>query len=101
MRGVYEAARKCLVEYGGYCFTVNQESSVEGASSRVDYVAMVNDSPMALCEAKSPSVMKNEESWQAAACAGHRVGMDSQSISRAENSRSGKCSISVSCNVCF
>ena len=58
MRGVYEAARKCLVEYGGYCFTVNQESSVEGASSRVDYVAMVNDSPMALCEAKSPSVMK-------------------------------------------
>ncbi len=47
-----------MAEYGGYRFTVNEEHTVEGGSSSVDYVAMVNGSPTALCEAKSPSVMK-------------------------------------------
>ena len=34
------------------------EDSVEGGRSKVDYVALVDDEPKALCEAKSPSVMK-------------------------------------------
>jgi len=58
IKGVYEAARKCLAEYGEYRFRVNEEDSVEGGSSRVDYVVVVNGSPTALCEAKLPSVMK-------------------------------------------
>jgi hypothetical protein len=57
-KGVYEAARKCLAEYGGYHFTTDEENSVQGGSSKVDYVALVNGSSKALCEAKSPSVMK-------------------------------------------
>jgi hypothetical protein len=57
-KGVYEAARKCLAEYGGYRFTTDEENSIRGGSSRVDYVAMVDGGSRALCEAKSPSVMK-------------------------------------------
>ncbi|KIL63596.1 hypothetical protein M378DRAFT_12032 [Amanita muscaria Koide BX008] len=44
--GFFKATRKCLGEFG------------EGGTSKVDYVALVNDEPKALCEAKSPSVMK-------------------------------------------
>jgi hypothetical protein len=59
-RGVYEAARKFLAEYGGYCFATDEENSVQGGGSdRADYqVALVNDSSKVLCKVKSPSVMK-------------------------------------------
>ena len=47
-----------MAEYGGYRFTTNEENSIRGGSSRVDYVAMVDGNSRALCDAKSPSVMK-------------------------------------------
>ena len=56
--GFYPAARKCLWEYGQYTFGTAKEDSVEGGSSRVDYVALVNNERRALCEAMSPSLMK-------------------------------------------
>jgi hypothetical protein len=34
------------------------ENSVEGARSMVDYVALVDSEPKALCEAESPSIIK-------------------------------------------
>jgi len=58
IKGVYEAARKCLAEFGGYRFTTDEENSIRGGGSRVDFVAMVDGHGRALCEAKSPSVMK-------------------------------------------
>ena len=57
-KGVYEAARKCLAEYGGYRFTTDEENSIRGGGSRVDFVAMVDGRSRALCEAKSLSIMK-------------------------------------------
>jgi hypothetical protein len=44
--------------YGSHAFYTSQEVSAEGGSSKVDYVALVDDEEMLLCEAKSPSVMK-------------------------------------------
>ena len=55
--GVYKAARACLLVYGRHRFKTNKENSVEGGTSKVDYVLLVNDDKRALCEAKSPSVM--------------------------------------------
>ncbi|KAN0102364.1 hypothetical protein V8E52_012018 [Russula decolorans] len=56
--GVYQAARRCLfVLYGRHRFKTDKENSVEGGSSKVDFVLLVNDNKLALCEAKSPSVM--------------------------------------------
>ena len=57
-KGVYEAARRCLLVYGGNNFKTDKENMVEGGSSKVDYVLRVDDEDEALCEAKSPSVMK-------------------------------------------
>jgi hypothetical protein len=57
-KGFFVAVRKCLAEYGGYRFETAVEDLVEGGSSKVDYVALADDRRMALCEAKSPSVMK-------------------------------------------
>jgi hypothetical protein len=44
--------------HGGYRFGTTKENSVEDGSSKVGYVALVDNEPKALCEAKSPSVMK-------------------------------------------
>ena len=59
-KGFFEATRKCLgrCSPGPYRFRTATEQSVEGGSSKVDYVALVNDEPKALVEAKPPSVMK-------------------------------------------
>jgi hypothetical protein len=54
----FVAARKCLWDYDQSIFGTAKESLVEGGSSKVDYVALVDSEPMGLCEAKSPSVMK-------------------------------------------
>ena len=56
--GFFEATRRCLGECGLYSFNTAKEQSVEGGSSKVDYIAIVNDESEALLEAKSPSVMK-------------------------------------------
>ena len=55
--GVYSAAHGCLSVYGGHGFVTNKENTVEGGTSKVDYVLLVDDNKLALCEAKSPSVM--------------------------------------------
>jgi hypothetical protein len=67
--------RRCLGEYdqSRSHFETMLEDSVEGCSSRVDYVALVDDEQKALCQAKSPSVMK-------------KVEMGLRSISSTENS---------------
>jgi hypothetical protein len=46
-----------LFVYGRHRFKSDKENSVEGGSSKVDYVLLVDDDELALCEAKSPSVM--------------------------------------------
>jgi hypothetical protein len=46
------------VKYNRYSFETAVEQSVPGARSKVDYVAVVDDIVRALCDAKSPSVMK-------------------------------------------
>ena len=56
-KGVYRATRGCLFVYGRHRFKTDKENSVEGGSSKVDYVLVVDDNRPALCEAKSPSVM--------------------------------------------
>ena len=55
--GVYKAARIFLLVYGGQRFKTIKENLAEGGSSSVDYVLVVDDNKVALCEAKSPSVM--------------------------------------------
>jgi hypothetical protein len=56
-KGFYEAARRCLFEYGEYKFETTNESTVENGSSKVDHVVLVNDAERVLVETKSPSVM--------------------------------------------
>ena len=56
IKGFYEAARTCLGEYGGYSFVADGESSIPGGSSRVNFVATVDDCSTVLCETESPSV---------------------------------------------
>jgi hypothetical protein len=46
-----------LFVYGRHRFKTDKEKSVEGGSSKVDYVLLVDDEEPALCEAKSPSAM--------------------------------------------
>ena len=48
----------CLWAYGRYSFDTLEEHAVKKDGSKVDYVALVNEEPKALCEAKSPSVMR-------------------------------------------
>ena len=55
---LFAAAGKCLWAYGRHNFRKVVEHSVEGTRSRVDYVMLVDHEARALCEAKSPSVMK-------------------------------------------
>ena len=57
-KGFFVAAGTCLWEYGQYDFQDTKEDLVEGASSKVDYVALVDGESKVLCEVKSPSVMK-------------------------------------------
>jgi len=57
-KGFLVSAERCLWEYGGCNFGNLFEHLVEGGSSKVDYVALVDNASTALCEAKSPSVMK-------------------------------------------
>ena len=52
-----QAARIFLAIYGDQDFETFKENSVEGGSSSVDYVLVVDNNEVALCEAKSPSVM--------------------------------------------
>jgi len=47
-----------LGEYGGYSFVADGESSIPGGSSRVNFVATVDDCSTVLCETESLSVMK-------------------------------------------
>jgi hypothetical protein len=57
--GVYQAARKCLAEYGGYGLYTSEENPIRGPDrSRVDDVLTADGTSRVLCEAKSPSVMK-------------------------------------------
>ena len=53
-QGVHEAARKCLGVYRKDMFRTLKENMVEGGSSKVDYVGLVNDNEGVLVEAKSP-----------------------------------------------
>ena len=57
-KGVYEAARRCLAEYGGYNLDFHEEYSIRAGGSRVDDVVTTDGTNRVLCEAKSPSVMK-------------------------------------------
>ena len=57
-KGFFVAARKCLWEYDLSIFETTKENVVEGATSKVDYVVLVDNKPKGLCEVKSPSVMK-------------------------------------------
>ena len=60
--GIFEALRACLYVYGHLRFITNTEISAEGAHSRVDYVTVLvvdGNEEVALCEAKSPSVMRH------------------------------------------
>ena len=43
---------------GRHELDVEDENSIEGGTSKVDYVLLVGDKKLALCEAKSPSVMR-------------------------------------------
>jgi hypothetical protein len=58
-RGFFVAARKCLWVYDRSYFETIEEHLAKGGGSKVDYVALVNKEHTGLCEAKSPSVMKN------------------------------------------
>src|SRR5258708_1573879 len=55
--GVYKAVRGCLFLYGRHSLNINLEDSVERGSSKVDYVLLVDNDKLSLCEAKSPSIM--------------------------------------------
>ena len=55
--GVYRAARGCLFVYGRHRFKTDKDNSVEGGSSEVDYVLLIDTDELALREAKSPSIM--------------------------------------------
>jgi hypothetical protein len=55
--GVYKATRGCLFVYGRHRLNIDLESPVEGGGSEVDYVLLVDNDKLSLCEAKSPSVM--------------------------------------------
>lgn len=57
-KGAFTAIEKCLWVYGRHVFDTLEENLVDGASSKVDYVAVVDNETKALCEAKSPSVME-------------------------------------------
>ena len=57
-KGAFAAIEKCLWVYGQHAFDTLEENLAEQASSKVDYVAVVDNEPKAFCEAKSPSVMK-------------------------------------------
>ena len=57
--GFIKSASRCLAVCGLRKFrTRNDEESVEGGSSKVDYSLLVDNKHGALIEAKSPSVMK-------------------------------------------
>ncbi|KAM6493291.1 hypothetical protein JOM56_011425 [Amanita muscaria] len=81
--GFFKATRKCLGEFGSYSFKTAKKHSVEGGTSKIDYVALVNGEPKAVCEAKSPSVMK--QVGELLPPHGNRVEMGSRSISGVEN----------------
>ena len=53
----FDAAGKCLWVYDQSTFETTSEHKVEKGGSIVDFLALVNDNPVGLCEAKSPSVM--------------------------------------------
>jgi hypothetical protein len=57
-KGAFAAIEKCLWVYGRHAFDTLEENLAEQASSKVNYVAVVDNEPKALCKAKSPSVMK-------------------------------------------
>ncbi|KAH9050748.1 hypothetical protein EDB84DRAFT_1258875 [Lactarius hengduanensis] len=58
-KGFFRTAGFCLGAYGGYCFHTMKEASAQGGDrSKVDYVGLVDDEPVILVEAKSPSIMK-------------------------------------------
>jgi hypothetical protein len=58
-KGFFVAASKCFWVYDQSVFETIEEHLAERGGSKVDYIALVGNKPMALCEAKSPSVMKN------------------------------------------
>jgi hypothetical protein len=58
-KGFFVAARKCFWGYDQSIFKTTSEHLAERGGSKVDYVALVDNKPMGLCETKSPSVMKN------------------------------------------
>jgi hypothetical protein len=58
-KGFFVAAPKCSWVYDQSVFKKTLEHLAERGGSKVDYIALVDNKPVGLCEAKSPSVMKN------------------------------------------
>ena len=56
--GFLKAATSCLQQYNNYEMDIAREHSVEGGSSKVDYVVVADGEDRVLVEAKSPAVMK-------------------------------------------
>jgi hypothetical protein len=59
--GFFQAARRCFEKYNVSRFHTVVEDSVEGGTSKVDYVAVVEGEPKALCKEMSPSVRATSE----------------------------------------
>jgi hypothetical protein len=57
--GCLPGRRKCLFVYGHgrHRFKADRENTVEGSSSKVDDILLVDDDRAAVCEAKSPSII--------------------------------------------
>ncbi|KAI0291556.1 hypothetical protein BC826DRAFT_1022434 [Russula brevipes] len=58
-KSFFAAARKCFRVYDQSTFGTTKEHLAENGSSKVDYAVRVDNQLVGLCEAKSPSVMKN------------------------------------------
>ena len=58
-KGFFDAARKCFWVYDQSIFETTREHLAERGSSKANYAALVSNKLMGLCDAKSPSVMKN------------------------------------------
>lgn len=59
-KGIFEVLGACLYLYDHRTFMTRFEDSAEGGMSKVDYMLVVDDNEeVALCEAKSPSVMRH------------------------------------------
>ncbi|KAI0302510.1 hypothetical protein BC826DRAFT_1089655 [Russula brevipes] len=58
-KSFFVAASKCFWVYDQSTFGMTREHLAENGTSKVDYAVLVDKKLMGLCEAESPSVMKN------------------------------------------